>query len=126
MTKKQIVERALRDLGVIGSGDVAQAEEYNFCTDALEAIESELTVAHSLTLGDLDSAPAGLGFALSRVVGADVAFSFDMPPRETRARAIGRVRAFLLSDDRDLAGDLDGDGSVDDAEACVYAESFYY
>lgn len=126
MTRTDMIQGAYEHLGLVAVGTNAEAHEVVYADRALDGLVGFLTETQGLTLpDDLDVTPDGLGRALLRLLAVDIASAFSVEA-EPHSRAVGRVRAYLLSDDRDNTADLDGDGVVTDYEQAADDQSLYY
>lgn len=126
-TKTDVVQMALRRLGVVASDTAASADDADFAGDTLDALFAEIQNTQGITITwTLDATPDNAFLPLSYLLAVEVAPHFMVQAPESRATAMGRVRAALISDDREDRRDLDDDGTVTDAEIEADGRSVYY
>lgn len=125
-TKADIVAKALRIIRVISDDDDPTPDMQAYVGDTLEAVFEELRITHRLffTWG-LDETPTGVFVPMAQLVAADVAAHYNKQP-PSRARAIGRICAFVRSDDRRDPRDTDNDGTVTQAEEEAAGRAEYF
>jgi hypothetical protein len=125
-TKRDIATAALRHLAVLSADEPAQAADYAYAVDMLDSIAAEMAGAQGLTMpSDLDATPDALLLPLSRLLAVEVA-SYYAIQAEPRSRAVGRLRAALISNDLPDSRDTDEDGTITDAEVAAGMRALYY
>ena len=125
--KRDVVNAAYRRLGILGDDEALTAEQIDYAGDVLTAIFNELQDAQGLTIAwTLSTIPDELHINLAHLLAVDIAPSYEIAPRESRGRALARVRADLAQDDRTDFRDLDEDGTVSTAEAAAGERAQYY
>lgn len=126
-TALDITTEGLRWSGALDTVEAATADMAVAGRSVLQGLIDEFTSTHGATITwDVNTVPDGLFLPLSRLVAHDLAHRFNGEVMETRARAIGRVRAYLFPNDLPLRGDYDGDGTVDEDEAAASKRASFY
>jgi hypothetical protein len=116
-TRLDVIQKALRILGVLASDTDASADDSAYAGDSLDTLFQEIQNTQGVTITwALDATPDNAFLPLSRLLAVEVSDHFEVPPKESFAKAMGRLRAALISDDRDDRADFDDDGTVDAAE----------
>lgn len=125
-TSLDIATRALRVISVCAVDETPTAADKTLAVNALQGIMDELVDSHGATIAwTIETVPDALFLPLSDLVAADVASVYQMPG-PSRSRALIRVRASLLPDDRDTRADLDDSGTVSTDEAAADLRAQYY
>ena len=99
-TKLDVVQAALRRLGVIAADESATAEQLQIGGEALVAIEASLGFRAPFSVEDV---PATSFLPLAELLAADLAAVYMVAPPASRARAWHRFMATIRSDDRETA-----------------------
>lgn len=110
-SSKQVIERALRILGVLASDEPATADMTSNAKAVLESIVAEMSAALPLVPFSLVSGvPLAAFEPLARLLACDIAGDYGLAAPQPRARAWLRVRALYVTDDRleDTGGTQDG------------------
>lgn len=108
---------ALRRLGVVASDTAASADDAAYTGDTLDALFLEIQNTQGITITwTLDATPDNAFLSLSYLLATEIAPHFEVQAPEPRSKAMGRLRAALIPDDRTDDRDLDEDGTVTDAE----------
>ncbi|MDZ7824698.1 MAG: hypothetical protein U5K75_12150 [Ahrensia sp.] len=125
-TRVDIASAALRHLGVLSSDETLDANDFLYADEMLDGIFAEMTGTQGLTMpSDPNQTPDNLFLPISRLLSVEIG-PFYSVPTETRARAVMRLRAALLADDRKDIRDLDDDGAISEIEADIGASAVYY
>lgn len=125
-TRLDVVQQAHRRLGVLSADEEASADQIAFAGEVLDALFAEVNAVQGLGFTwDLASVPDAAFLALSGLLATEIAPHYEIAS-EPRSRAMARLRAYALTDDRADWRDLDEDGTVSDAEAAAAERSLYY
>ena len=126
-TRLDVIQRALRHLSVIASDTNASADDEAFTGETLDTLFEEIQNTQGVTITwALDATPDNAFLPLSHLLATQVASHFEVPPRESYAQAMGRLRAALITDDREDRRDLDEDGTISDGEIDADARAVYF
>jgi hypothetical protein len=126
-TRLDVIHQALRHLGVLASDTDASADDAAYTGGALDTLFAEIQNTQGITVTwALDATPDTAFLPLSRLLAVEVADHFEVPPKESFARAMGRLRAALIPDDRDDRRDLDDDGTITEAEIAADKRAQFY
>jgi hypothetical protein len=126
-TRDEIIRMAHRRLGVLAADEAPTADQHAYASAVLDGLVAELEGAQGIALSwDGTQADDGLFLPLAYLLAVDIGPHYDVPPRDSRAQLIGRIRAFEITDDREVRADLDDDGTVTDSEAYVDGQAAYY
>lgn len=126
-TRADVVLMALRHLGVVASDTAASADDAAFTGDTLDALFAEIQNTQGITITwTLDATPDTAFLPLSYLLAAEVAPHFMVPAPTRRAAAMGRLRAALISDDREDRRDIDEDDVISEAEIEADARAVYF
>lgn len=98
-TRKDVIEHAMRRIGVLASDEPAQAEDYRDASSILDALTDELQAIHGIEI-DPDEVSGAARMPLARLLSVELAMSYDVAPRDIREAMIGRLRAIYYPDDR--------------------------
>lgn len=123
--RSEIINYAVRRLSLKSLHDSATAEQYAYASKSLDALFSELVDDGLNVDWTPDTAPEAVRRPLGWLVAVDIAPQFSLAS-EPRSRAMGRLRAALFPDDRTDRRDLDGDGTVSEAEVNAGLQANYY
>lgn len=123
MNSAAIIDRALEELGVIGTGQQANNGDTARASSVLSSVKDTLSIEHGITVAD--TATDGLGAAVAKLLAAEMAPSYGISYMPS-SRAVMKVRSYVYSDDRENPADVDEDGTVTEAEADAYARAKYY
>lgn len=125
-TQLDVVAMAHRRLGILATDEVPTADMDDYASDTLEALFEELQVSHGMSFTwTLATVPEAAFLPLSYLLATEIAPHYEVPS-ESRAKAMGRLRAYQFPDDREDSRDLDDDGTVTDAEAAAGKRAEYY
>ena len=125
-TSQDVCTRALREIGVCGVEDDPTAADKAIALEAMQGGLDELTDQHGITVTwTVETVPDALFLPFASFVAAEIAPIYRLPG-PNRAKAIGRMRASLLPDDRDDPRDYDNDGTVTDDEKAMFKRAAYY
>lgn len=124
-TRLDIITLALRDIGVVARDEAASADDVSFVGSVLDSVFAEIENEFDVTW-TIETVPTVSAWALARLLGVDIAPSFDMAPRETRARAWRRFFSTVRSDNRADFRDLDDSGTISTEEADAGLRAAYY
>lgn len=126
-TRIEVVEAALRRLGVLASDEAITADEIEYSGQTLDALFAELQTSQGLTITwTIETVPDAAFLGLANLLAAEVAPHYARPSPTTRARGWMRLREALLADNRADRRDLDEDGIVTAEEASADARAAYY
>lgn len=125
-TRLDVVQQAHRRLGVLSADEEATADQIAFGGEVLDALFAELNSVHSLGFTwDLTAVPDAAFLPLAGCLAVEIAPHYEIAA-EPRSRAIMRLRAYALPDDRTDERDLDESGTVSETEADVFERALYY
>lgn len=82
ITRQELVERALANLGVLPSGQTPSVEDYNVVDGQVEGVFGELSAKGILTVPDYDNIPQELQSLLSSLLANDAGPKFGVPSDE--------------------------------------------
>jgi hypothetical protein len=125
-TSQDVCTHALRLIGVCGVGDDPSADDKAIALDAMQGGLDELADQHGITVAwTVETVPDELFLPFATFVAAEIApvYRFQGP---NRAKAIGRMRASLLPDDREDRRDTDDNGTITDEEIAADQRAAYY
>lgn len=126
-TRADVIQMALRRLAVVASDTPSSADDAAFTGDTLDALFQEIQNTQGITITwALDATPDNTFLPLSYLLATEIAPHFSVSAPESRARAMGRLRAALIPDDRDDRRDLDDDGIITEAEIAADLRAQYY
>jgi hypothetical protein len=126
-TKLDCVNMALRRLGVLSAETVPSADQFAFCGDVLDGLFAEINETQGFGwTWTTETVPDTHFLALSYLLAVDVAAHFEIPPRESRAAMVARLRALSFPNDLPIRADLDDDATVSSTEADIDLEAQYY
>ncbi len=124
-TKTDILRHAFRRIAVVASDEALTADQADYAGDTLDLLVPELAYSHGVTVSA--TAPSdGYVLPLAYLLAVEIAPHYLVAPPEPRSRAIMRLRAALLSDDRPDSRDADKDGTVSDGEAEAGKRAAFY
>jgi hypothetical protein len=124
-TRNDIIAMAHRLLGVLAVDEVPSADQNAFAVDVLDGIDAELSASQGLVIPwDLDSTPNRALLGLSQVLASDLATHYNVSYAR-RAAGIMRLRAALISDDRDDALDYADGFVIPQGETATIAYELY-
>ncbi|ARO14430.1 hypothetical protein BVG79_01084 [Ketogulonicigenium robustum] len=99
-TKKQIIERALRSIGVLAQDEPATAEMEQQAGMVLDSLWAEINAAMpGATFDPRAGVPDEAFVAVAQLLAAEIAPDYDRAG-PSRSRAWLRVRALYVTDDR--------------------------
>lgn len=125
-TRQDVISKALRQLGVLGQGEVASAEDYAQANETLDALFAETNAAQGFFWPwTLDTVSDAAFLPLSYLLASEIAPGYELPG-PSRSAAIARLRALQFPDDRPLRGDYDDNGTVTQAEQDAADRAAYY
>ncbi|MEL6584051.1 MAG: hypothetical protein AAFQ36_09485 [Pseudomonadota bacterium] len=124
--RTQLITEALQEIGVIADDQAATAGEVKRVGRKADALFSELKTMDGLTgiTWTLETIPDAVFDAFSLWLAQRIAPSYEIAP--PRGMPLSRIRSALLPDDRTDSRDLDGDGTISEAEAQAGLEARYY
>lgn len=126
-TKSELVAEAHRRIAILSVDEDPSTDQTTYGEASADSLFAEL-LAEPHTMGftwDLDTIPDGVFRPLAWLLAVDLANHYQVAA-EPRSRAMGRVRAFAFTDDRDDRRDADEDGVIsEDEEAAGLREQFY-
>lgn len=126
-TRDEIIDAAFRRIGVKSIDTPLSADEEAYGASILEGLFAELQTSQDLTITwTLDTTPDGIFPAMANYLAVEIAPSYFVAPPESRARAIQRIRTYLLTDDREDFRDMDDSGTISEAEEEAGDRSAYY
>lgn len=99
-TKTEVIARAHRVLGVLAADENPSADMVAFAGDTLDGIYGELQYVQGVPVNfDLTDIPDEIFLPLADYLAAELAphYAVNGP---VRSRAIGRLRAYFMPDDR--------------------------
>lgn len=82
ITRQELVERALANLGVLSAGQTPSAEEYDIVDGQVEGVFGELSAKGVITITDYDAIPQELQSILSSLLANDAGPKFGVPSDE--------------------------------------------
>jgi len=125
-TSLDVSTRALRVIGVCSLSDDPTAEDKAYAVTAMQGVLDELSDQHGLTIAwTIETVPDDIFLALADMVASEIASTYGFPA-PSRSRALTRIRAALLPDDRTDRRDTDSDGTVTTAEAEAGQRAAFY
>ena len=125
-TRAQVIDLALKRLGVVAEDETASPAMEANVGDVLDTLFEEVEASKALTW-DLTAVPGSAFNALANLLAVEVAPQY--PPAQApypRSVAWQRLMGIIRPDDREDIRDLDGDGTVDEAEEDAGARALYY
>lgn len=126
-TRLDVISEALRRLQVLASDTDPAADDSSYTGNTLDALFAEIQNTQGITIAwTLDATPDNAFLPLSYLLAVEVAPHFTVQPPETRATAMGRLRAALITDDRADRRDLDDDGTVTEGEIEADQKAQFY
>ena len=127
-TKTELVVEAHRRIAVLSVDEDPSTDMATYGAAQADALFAELlAVPHSMPFTwDLDTIPDAVYRPLAWLLAVPLAAHYQVPPRDTEARAMGRVRAYAFTDDREDRRDIDEDGIITEAEAEAGLRATYY
>lgn len=124
-TRADILRLAHRRLAILAADEALSADQEAYSGDVLDLLVSEIADAQGITVSA--SAPDdGYVLALASLLAVDIAPHYLVAAPEPRSRAMMRLRAAVISDDRDDRRDVDDDGTISDAEADAGRRAAFY
>lgn len=126
-TLTEVVAEAHRRINVLSVDEEPSADMTTYGSAAAESLLEELKAApHSMPFTWTTSAvPEAVFRPFSWLLATDLAVHYERPA-ESRARAMGRVRAYAFPDDREDRRDTDEDGTISEAEADADLRAQFY
>lgn len=99
-TKLEMTARAHRVLGLLSADENPSADMIAFAGEALEGVIEELAYVQGVGISfDVDTVPDELFIPLGDLLAAEIAAHYGVVG-PVRSRAISRIRASLVADDR--------------------------
>jgi len=99
-TKLEVVARAHRVLGLLAVDENPTADMIAFAGEALEGAIEELAYVQGVGVSfDEDTVPDEIFLAMADLLAAEIAAHYGVAG-PVRSRAIGRIRASLVTDNR--------------------------
>ena len=124
-TRADILRLAHRRIAVVASDEALTADQESYAGDAFDLLVPELLASQGITVSA--TAPDdGYMLALASLLAVDIAPHYLVAAPEPRSRAMMRLRAAVISDDRDDRRDVDDDGIISDAEADAGRRAAFY
>lgn len=125
-TSLDVASQALRRIGVLAVGDTPTADDKETAVIAMQGALDELTGSHGVTVAwTIETVPDNVFMAFSDLIAAEVASVYSLQG-PNRSRALTRMKAVLLPDDREDYRDTDDDGTVSTEEADAGERAAYY
>lgn len=101
-TRSDVVRRAFRRLGLAAEDEALTADQMRYAGDELDVLFAEMNTVEGFAFTwTLDDIPEGAVPGLADILAEEIAPHYSVSPTMTRARAIMRLRAWALPDDRD-------------------------
>lgn len=118
-TTAEVIARAHRELGLLAADEAPTADMDAYAQDALDGVIGELAAVQDVSVS-ASEVPDEVFIPLASLLAAEIAPHYGVQG-PSRARAIGRLRAIYLSDDReDRALALFGDDADKADRAAFY------
>jgi hypothetical protein len=127
MNKREIVTRALRELGVVGYQRSPNGQMYEVGEEKLAQLYADINGpwgGMTLTFGLEDDCPAAYQDSMIDLLAARLSRQFERTPPMPEITALMRMRAVNKPYVRDM--DFDDDGIVDEAEEDAIDMSRYF
>ena len=124
-TRADILRLAHRRIAVVASDEALTADQESYAGDAFDLLVPELLASQGITVSATAPDDAYV-WPLACLLAVEIAPHYLVAPPEPRSRAIMRLRAALLSDDRTDRRDADDDGIISDAEADAGRRAAFY
>lgn len=124
-TKADIMRMAHRHIRVLSADEALSADQEQYAEDVLDSLWAEVQ-ADGVSAGSVDAPSDALVLPMSHLLAAEIAPHYNRPSPLSRSRALARVRAALIVDDREDWRDADDDGAVSDDEALAGTRAAYY
>lgn len=125
-TRRDVITTALQRINVVAVGETPASEDFSVAGDVLDGVFPELKTTHGFGwTWDLSAVPDELKIPLGYYLATEIAQTFQRPS-EPRSRALLRLRAHALQDDRPDSRDMDEDGTVTDAEKTAAKRAEFY
>lgn len=99
-TSRDVVEAALRRIGVVGMAEPLTADQEAQGREALEGLLAEIKTEVAFTW-TAETVPGAVFLPLAALLAVEVAPSYDVPRPGSYSRAWHRLMAVLRPDDRD-------------------------
>jgi hypothetical protein len=127
-TKAEVVAEAHRRISVLSVDESLSPDQAEYGGTSFEALFSELNEEpHKMGFTfTTETVPDALYRPLAWLLAVDLAAHHVVPPVDTRARAMGRVRAYAFPDDRTDRRDTNEDGVISEEEADYGARAAFY
>ena len=126
-TKSELVAEAHRQLAVLSVDEEPSTDMTTYGESKADSLFAEL-LAEPHAMGftwDLGTIPDAVFVPLAQLLAAELT-NYQVAPPVSRVRAMGKVRAYAFTDDRDDRRDADDDGIItDDEETSGLQEQFY-
>lgn len=123
--KRDVITQALRRIGVLSADESPSASQWDHAEATLDAVFAEFSSVQGSISWALDATPNAALIPLADILAAEIAPHFDVAG-PNRSRAVLRLRAALMPDNRPDPRDYDGDDSVTADEADTFAAGKYY
>lgn len=126
-TLSEVVAQAHRRLAVLSVDEDPSADMVTYGEEMAQSLLDELIAApHSMPFTwTLAEVPDAVYRPFAWLLAVDIAPNYQVAS-ESRARAMGRVRAYAFPDDRDDRRDIDEDGIITDAEELAGKQAAFY
>jgi len=127
MNKRDIVTRALREIGVVGYQRTPNGQMYQAGEEKLEQLFADLNGPWggvTLTFGIDDPVPAAYQNPLIWLLSARLAGMFSRPAPVGETTALIRLRT--VANPMVPSMDLDGDGTTTEDEICAFDRGAYF
>lgn len=125
-TKLDVVTYAFRKLGIVSNDEALEADDAAYGSDQYDFMIADLASSHDVTIwGGADDVSTGAVIPLGALLAVNLGAHYEIAT-EPLSRALLRVRAYALPDDRPDSRDTDGNGVISDAEAAAGKRAAYY
>lgn len=94
-SRQELIERALKELGVVAAGQTPDAEDVDVVEDEIDAVMSDLMVRNVYSWGDPDEYEDEAFIHLAKIIANSVARSFGVAP-DDGVRIICEARLRML------------------------------
>lgn len=125
-TRLDVITMAHRRIEVLATDEEPTADQEAFAGDVLGGLFAEVNEVQGMAFTwGLEETPDAAFLPLSYLLAVEIAPHYGRPS-ESRAKAMGRLRAYAHPDDRADSRDTDEDGEISDAESQAGLEAAYF
>lgn len=125
--KSEVVAEAHRRINVLSVDEDVSADQSTYGESAADSLFAELNAEpHNMGFTwTMDTVPEAVFRPLSWLLAVDLATHYVVPS-ESRAQAMGRVRAYAFPNNIEDRRDVDEDGLISEDEADAGLRALYY